>query len=103
MIRTLAFQSYRSLRELVLGVDRLTVITGANGVGKSSVYRGLRLLCDAASGELGRSLAREGGLPSALWAGPERVKSFRPESHRKRGPAQGGRRSGPIRMSFGFA
>ena len=30
MIRTLAFAGYRSLRELNIGVTRLTVITGGN-------------------------------------------------------------------------
>ncbi|NVB83885.1 MAG: AAA family ATPase [Kofleriaceae bacterium] len=71
MITTLAFANYRSLRDLRLSVGRLTVITGANGTGKSNVYRALKLLVDAANGELARSLAREGGMPSAMWAGEE--------------------------------
>jgi predicted ATPase len=70
VIRTLAIGHYRSLRDIRLSVGRLTVITGGNGVGKSNVYRALRLLVDAAEGQLGRSLAKEGGMPSALWAGP---------------------------------
>lgn len=86
MIRTLAFGGYRSLRDLVLGVGPLTVITGGNGVGKSNVYRALRLLVDAANGELGRALAREGGMPSAQWAGPG---------------ARG--KTGATRLSIGFA
>ena len=48
MICTIAIQGYRSLRQLVLPLGQLTVITGANGSGKSSVYRSLRLLADAA-------------------------------------------------------
>lgn len=72
MITTLAFAGYRSLRELHLAVGRLTVITGGNGAGKSNLYRALRLLVDAAEGNLGRALAREGGMPSALWAGAGR-------------------------------
>ncbi len=60
MIETLVFGNYRSLRDLRLGLGQLTVITGANGTGKSNVYRALRLLVDAANGELGRALAREG-------------------------------------------
>lgn len=70
MIQTLAVQGYRSLRELVLPLSQLTVITGANGSGKSSVYRSLRLLADVAQNAVISSLAREGGLPSTFWAGP---------------------------------
>jgi predicted ATPase len=71
VIRTLAFGNYRSLRDLRLSVGPLTIITGGNGTGKSNVYRALRLLVDAAEGQLGRALAREGGLPSAMWAGEQ--------------------------------
>ena len=71
MIRTLAVQGYRSLRDVVLPLGQLTLITGANGSGKSSVYRSLRLLADVAQNAVVASLAREGGLPSTFWAGPE--------------------------------
>lgn len=64
---------HRSLRALVLPLGRLSVITGANGSGKSSVYRSLRLLADAALNALVASLAREGGLQSVFWAGPETI------------------------------
>jgi predicted ATPase len=73
VIRTLAFAGYRSLRDVRFSVGRLTAITGGNGAGKTNVYRALRLLFDAAEGNLGRALAREGGMPSALWAGPGRL------------------------------
>jgi predicted ATPase len=72
MLTTLAIAGYRSLRELIVPLGRLNVITGANGSGKSSVYRALRLLAETARGGVITSLAREGGLPSTLWAGPER-------------------------------
>jgi predicted ATPase len=71
MIRTVAVQGYRLLRDLLLPLGQLSVITGANGSGKSSVYRSLRLLADAALNSVVASLAREGGLPSTFWAGPE--------------------------------
>ena len=71
MICTIAIQGYRSLRELVLPLGQLTVVTGANGSGKSSVYRSLRLLADAAQNAVIASPAREGGLSSTFWAGPE--------------------------------
>ena len=34
-----AIENYRSLRDLRLPLDQLNVITGANGTGKSSLYR----------------------------------------------------------------
>ncbi len=69
MISAVAVRGYRSLRDVVLGLSPLTVVTGANGTGKSSLYRALRLLADCGRGEAIGSLAREGGLQSALWAG----------------------------------
>ena len=70
MIRTIAVEGYRSLRHLVVGLGALTVVTGANGSGKTSVYRALRLLADLTRDGALTSLAREGGLRSALHAGP---------------------------------
>lgn len=69
MLTTLAISGYRSLREVVLPLGGLTVITGGNGTGKSSAYRALRLLADCARDDVIGSLAREGGLQSARWAG----------------------------------
>ena len=73
MIATLAVENYRSLRHLIVSLGPLTVVTGANGTGKSSLYRALRLLSDAARNGAVAALAREGGLPSTLWAGPETI------------------------------
>lgn len=72
MLTTLAISNYRSLRDLVVPLQRLNLVTGPNGSGKSSVYRALRLLADTAQGGVIPSLAREGGLQSTLWAGPEK-------------------------------
>jgi len=73
VLTTLAVANYRSLRNLIVPLRRLNLITGPNGSGKSSVYRALRLLADTAQGGVIPSLAREGGLQSTLWAGPENV------------------------------
>lgn len=62
LIGTLAISGYRSLRYLVLPLDCLNLVTGANGSGKSSLYRALRLLGDASLNSVVSSLAREGGL-----------------------------------------
>ncbi len=48
MLRVVAVNGYRSLRDLVLPLAPLTLVTGANGSGKTSLYRALRLLADAA-------------------------------------------------------
>lgn len=79
----------------------LTVVTGANGTGKSSLYRAFALLADAARGRLVSSLARAGGLPSVLWAGPELVSGamLRGEA-RVQGTAT---RKKPISLSLGFS
>ncbi|MGW6273407.1 AAA family ATPase [Streptomyces sp. NPDC055060] len=75
MITILAVENYRSLRKLIVPLSRLNVVTGANGTGKSSLYRALRLLADSARGGAVSALAREGGLPSALWAGPAKAEA----------------------------
>lgn len=69
----LHIEGYRSVRDLRLPVRQLTVLVGANGVGKTNVYRALELVRAAATGDLSMSIAREGGLSSVLWAGQRRV------------------------------
>lgn len=69
MIRTLAVENYRSLREVMVDLGQLTVVTGANGSGKSNVYRALRLVADIVRDGALQSLVAEGGLRSALYAG----------------------------------
>lgn len=100
MLKTLAISNYRSLRNLVLPIQRLNVITGANGSGKSNVYRALRLLADTAQGRVISSLAREGGLQSTLWAGPEVAsRAVRRGEH----PVQGTVRQKRVSLRLGFA
>ncbi|MBB3949087.1 AAA family ATPase [Aureimonas jatrophae] len=99
MIRTLAVSGYRSLRDLVLPLEQLTVVTGANGTGKTSLYRSLRLLGETAQGRLVASLAAEGGLTSVLWAGPERIgRGVREGRYRVEGTV----RKGPVSLRLGF-
>ncbi len=59
---------YRSLRQIAYPVSNLEVFVGANGVGKSNLYRALELLRAAATNTLGAELARE-GMAAAFWAG----------------------------------
>lgn len=98
MYSVLAVAGYRSLRDVRVPLGRLTVVTGANGSGKSNLYRALRLLADCGQGRVVASLAREGGLSSALWAGPETLGG----AHRI-GRVEGTRRSEPISLRLGVA
>ena len=100
MLTTIAVSNYRSLRELAMPLGRLNLITGANGSGKSNLYRALRLLAETAQGGVVHALAREGGLSSTLWAGPEQ---FSRGMRRREVPVQGGPRSGPVSLKLGFA
>src|SRR5438094_8796512 len=100
MLTAVAISNYRSLRKLIVPLKGLNVITGANGSGKSSFYRALRLLADAAQGRVIPSLAREGGLPSTLWAGPESIARSVRRGEYEVEPA---RREKPINLRLGFA
>lgn len=100
MIDQLAVSGYRSLRDVTLQLGALNVVTGANGAGKSSLYRALRLLADIAQGRIIPSLALEGGLGSVLWAGPEAFSRGMKEGVQ---PIEGLRRKAPISLRLGFS
>ena len=100
MMTTLAISGYRSLRDIRVRLSRLTIVTGANGSGKSSLYRALRLLADIAQGRIIQSLATEGGLQSTLWAGPE---SFSRAMKAGTQPVQGTVRKNAISLKLGFS
>lgn len=95
VITTLAVENYRSLQNLCIPVGRLTVVTGANGIGKLSLYRAVRLLADVSHNGAVAALAREGDLRSTLWAGPQQGTKL----DRK---AQGTVRTAPIGLRLGF-
>lgn len=71
MIEQIAIAGYRSIRSIILRLGQLNIVTGANGSGKTNLYRALKLIADGASGRLAESLAREGGFNSVRWAGPK--------------------------------
>ena len=100
MIATLAISGYRSLRDLVVPLGPLTIVTGANGSGKTSLYRSLRLLAETAQGRLVAALAGEGGLVSTLWAGPETIaREVRAGTY----PVQGMVRRAAVSLKLGFS
>lgn len=100
MLHTLAIENYRSLRSIVVPLGKLNVIQGANGSGKSNLYKALRLLADTAAGGVVSSLAREGGLKSTFWAGPEKLSR---NMRAGRVPVQGTQRKDAVRLKLGFA
>jgi predicted ATPase len=100
MMLRLAISGYRSLRDLRVALGGLNVVTGANGSGKSNLYRALRLLADTAQGRVIQSLAEEGGLESTLWAGPE---SFSRGMKRGEQPVQGTVRRNAVSLKLGFS
>ena len=69
MIQSVRLSGYRSLRDLRLRLGRVTLLRGENGVGKTNVYRGLRLISSLARGEFAQAVAEEGGMRSLLWTG----------------------------------
>ena len=100
MIHRLAVSGYRSLQNVVVPFGQLTLVTGANGSGKSNLYRALRLLTAAARGTMVGALAQEGGLPAVMWAGQERLSRAMREGAQ---PVQGGPRQQAVRLRLGFA
>src|SRR5262249_58154460 len=80
-IESLRVAGYRSVRDVRLELKPINVLVGPNGCGKSNLYRAMYLLTAAAGGQLARTLADEGGMPSVLWAGS--------------------RSKGPVRMTLG--
>jgi predicted ATPase len=100
MMTTLAISGYRSLRDIRVRLSGLTIVTGANGSGKSSLYRALKLLADIAQGHIVQSLAAEGGLQSTLWAGPE---AFSRAMKAGTQPVQGLVRKNSISLKLGFS
>jgi len=69
-VREFEAKSFRSLKSIVYPMSNLDVFVGANGVGKTNLYRALELLRSAAANTLAHDLSRDGGLDSSMWAGP---------------------------------
>ncbi len=100
MLNVVAIAGYRSLRNIVVPLRGLNLITGANGSGKSNFYRALRLLGDIAQDRVIPSIAQEGGLGSTLWAGPETIaRSVVRGDH----PLEGTVRTGPVSLRLGYS
>lgn len=68
-LSAVSIKGYRSIRNLYLPVDACSIFIGANGVGKTNLYKALGLLRAAAEGTITRAIASEGGVESVMWAG----------------------------------
>ncbi len=77
MLTDIHVAGFRSVRALRLRLAPVTVVVGANGTGKTNLYQALRLLQAAASGNLARTVADAGGMPSILWAGARKEGAVR--------------------------
>ena len=64
MLTALAVSGYRSLRDVVVPLAGLNLVTGPNGSGKSNLYRALRLLAGARD-----RVAGAGGRPDVSAVG----------------------------------
>src|SRR5262245_64267626 len=71
-LNAISIKGYRSIPDLYFRVAPCSVFVGANGVGKTNLYKALGLLRSAADGTITRAIAQEGGIESALWAGTKR-------------------------------
>ncbi|ACB93997.1 AAA family ATPase [Beijerinckia indica] len=69
-VREFRVRGYRSLKSITYPISGLDIFVGANGIGKTNLYHALELIRSAAANTLARDLVKEGGLQSALWAGP---------------------------------
>lgn len=100
MIHTIAVKNYRSLLDVTLPMSNLNIITGPNASGKSNLYRAIRLLAETAQGGVVNALAREGGLDSTFWAGPEKITQRMLSGEV---PVQSGPKQDSTRLKLGFA
>jgi predicted ATPase len=66
-VQKIEVKGFRSLRDVAWEPDRLNVIIGANGSGKSNLLRALEMLRQSAAGKLRDAVLSEGGFRQLLW------------------------------------
>lgn len=74
-VRSFSVEGFRSIKDFYMEFENVNVITGPNGCGKSNLFNAFRLVRSAIEGNLAKGIAAEGGLQSALWAGPSQEDS----------------------------
>ncbi|WP_055625902.1 AAA family ATPase [Streptomyces hirsutus] len=74
----LQVENFRSLRNVTIPLGPLTVLVGANGVGKSNVLKVFDLLADIIRTDLEPALETQGGFDEvAFWGGPKPPSTLR--------------------------
>ena len=68
-ILKLEIEGYRSFKSQAWCPGDLNVVIGPNASGKSNLLRVLEMLSEAAQGQLGSYVQREGGMESVVWDG----------------------------------
>ena len=68
---------YRSLANVRWQPERLNVLIGSNGSGKSNVLRALQTISTAATGGLSKLIQRDGGMERLVWDGQKEDINFR--------------------------
>ena len=72
-IHSISIQGFRSVRKMTFPLKQLNIISGANGCGKSNLYKAIRFLHEAANGQLSQAIGKEGGIQKIMWAGGHRA------------------------------
>lgn len=75
-ITKIVVRGFRSLRDVELEPQRITVLIGANGSGKSNLLNALRMLARSRTGNLRRFVGDAGGASALLHYGPERTREI---------------------------
>ncbi len=77
MLKHIEIKGYRSLKDVSLDMEPLTVLIGPNGGGKSNFMDVFALLNEAARGGLAEGIERRGGIGSIHYRGGETGLMFR--------------------------
>jgi predicted ATPase len=75
-VRSLWISGFSSFKQLQWKPERLNVLIGPNGTGKSNLLRALELIRASAMGNLRDFVLRKGGLPRLLWGGSAQESEF---------------------------
>lgn len=80
MITRLTVHGYKTLRDLTIPLSPVTVLVGANNVGKTNLVRAVELLGRSVrDGSIDNAIATEGGLAEIATLGGDGIISFRVE------------------------